>query len=1073
MPRQKFPSLIGGLSTKTSSLVGNLGTAQESYDSILTHDILEQRFGHRVLDEEPSFTNNSGGTTKTRARLTFDGTGDKAVDTSWVQTLGTKWTLRWEVDWAISGNDTNGTRCLLEINQATVTIPQLFPLKVEIVGVTSGNTIAVQVSVADLVGKTCTITSTARTVAAWQALYGTSGHRYLTIVRDGATVTAYLGWTSIGSATIAGSISLDQTVLPSEPTTSLYIGQDSAGLNDCKLVVYSNLVIINRVLTEAETYFGIGWPTDKDAESDILGNWPFNETTGTTLTDYSKNGNNLTITNATWSGTSVVSARGLGVFTHRLRNGTRYYAVASGRCGTSSAAAGPTGVIYIWTATQAFTPFYFAGDSGNDDASATITGLDYLSRIQFLSVGDLLYMGNGVDYARKYGGSTPSAKYWGITAPATAPVVTLAGSGGAMSAGNYSYCYTYYNPVTGTESGRSPVTTVTAVNNDSAALLLFFSSDPQVTHIRVYRTQVNGTTFTLLLQAEVANATNATYADTYADTKIVGTLALPGADAGGNGRVKRLYLQGGPATACDAAVAAGGAVDAGVHYYAYSWYNPTTGAETGMSPAVSATTAGGNLTVNLGGVTPMDLPDQNTGYTQQRIYRTKKDVREWYLLATQTAGATYSDAAADSTLSTTIETRALPPKCKYGVVFANRLILFGDTANPSTMYVSTAGDHENFPWINSHVANAGAEITAGSVMGDTLFYLHHNDQRIYGMPHPGSATDINLFLVLNMREVSPKGAAVSHWSIQTTQAGTIWLARDRFVMLRGNSIEDASPTISVDFLNLNRIRAKYACSLYMEDENLYICWLSRGNNRLNEEAFVYDFQKGTWTVWRTHADAAGVLTDANEEPHYCFLVENGVLMELDSSLTADGDGSGTLSGAVAGPGVCRFTDISNRTAPTGGDAGYALWFVKSDGTSAQRFKLSPSLDIDGETFYPSYSPLLSGSWTVYFHGIRLQWKSMFTQFGDSRPDKTFQSAYIYHGKESAGAVILNVATDESSFAAAHGVSFNLNEDMTSQVALQNAGRCLALELIHSPPAASQPVRLVEIEVEGDMAGDTP
>ena len=72
----------------------------------------------------------------------------------------------------------------------------------------------------------------------------------------------------------------------------------------------------------------------------------------------------------------------------------------------------------------------------------------------------------------------------GITAPDTAPTVAE-GATGNLS-GTYNYYYSYYNSNTGQESGLSPVGEIT-VSAKQVTVTPIFSSDTQVTHIRLYR----------------------------------------------------------------------------------------------------------------------------------------------------------------------------------------------------------------------------------------------------------------------------------------------------------------------------------------------------------------------------------------------------------------------------------------------------------------------------------------------------------------------------------------------------------------------------------------------------------
>lgn len=99
-----------------------------------------------------------------------------------------------------------------------------------------------------------------------------------------------------------------------------------------------------------------------------------------------------------------------------------------------------------------------------------------------------------------------------------------------------------------------------------------------------------------------------------------------------------------------AAVAAGGAVDAGAHTYAVTFVD-AAGGETVAGATVVATTAGGNLTVNL-----TAIPTGATGTTSRKIYRSKAGTTTPLFLVTTLANntaTTYSDTATDASLSAT------------------------------------------------------------------------------------------------------------------------------------------------------------------------------------------------------------------------------------------------------------------------------------------------------------------------------------------------------------------------------------------------------------------------------------
>lgn len=105
---------------------------------------------------------------------------------------------------------------------------------------------------------------------------------------------------------------------------------------------------------------------------------------------------------------------------------------------------------------------------------------------------------------------------WGIEPPAVAPILAV-GAAGSLT-GDYKAVYTYARVVSGRvahESNPSPAPGATALTADTLSVGVIASTDPQVTHIRVYRTIADGTLY--LFDQEVDNLAaiiNSSKADT-------------------------------------------------------------------------------------------------------------------------------------------------------------------------------------------------------------------------------------------------------------------------------------------------------------------------------------------------------------------------------------------------------------------------------------------------------------------------------------------------------------------------------------------------------------------------------
>lgn len=1048
--RVKVENLTGGLNTLVDPLVGDLRQSPDLANVRVESGLLAQRKGTRQLDREPSSV-NSGGSDKGRVSLSFSAASSeygRAINTSGI-TLGTKWTVRLEMAFAQASHQTIGNYFLFEL--AT---PPGSMLKLYAEG--NGSAIRLVLTATDELGTAVTIQTSYKTAAAWSA---TTSGRFIRVTRDGATINLYVAETL--EATTSGF-----TTKKHSAALDIYLNSDQTPGNHSNSVFYG-LTFVNRVLTEEECYWGANFPADPvNEDQQILGNWPAIEGTGTSLKDYSTYTNNLTLLNTpTWAAGTNRFARGLGIFAYRLRDGTKYHVIGASRTALDGSSNAPSGAIYTWVADSDFYPFFFGGATAANDGTASLDELSFLHRMDFQAFRDILYMTNGFDFCRQFYLGTWG--YLGGTAPHVAPVATDSGSGSS-----WRWVQTWFNPSTKKDTAASPYVELTDAGSGSS-IQTWVSSDAQFTKARVWRTLSGGTVY--YLAGEVA--AGASFTDTISDADLRKQQLLHGPDGSlsGNYLVKRSYIPGGPATAPSLASGGAGNVNAGTHYWAYAWRNSTTGAESGMSAAASIVVAGGGESIS---VTNLVLPPSGTDFDQTVLYRTKAGAFLWYQVGNAfTAATSTTDNTADSSLTTTIETKSLPPKSSFMCPFAGRVFYGGDPDNRGTGWWSSTGvgcSGEDVTWTSGHDPNPGAELVAYHATQFNLFW-HYSDGKIFVMDHPGPEPALEQFVPFNLRLWSDHGAAVSHFSIQKTPLGTIWLGDDGFYREGNGGPENIAPTITPDFLDLNLQRIRYACSLYDKGRMVYRCWVSRGNKRYNEECFVLDLRNLVWCLDDApHADAAGILRDGKEFPHYVALGENGVLVEFVEQ-DYDGDGTGTLSGAVAGATMISFTDIGGRVAPTGEDSGYPIWLKNdSSGVLYQRFVISPGLGIVGSkvNFVPSLKDLESGSWTVYFHGIRGRWKSMMLDYGDRRYDKSLGDFYLYHGEETvATSLAVTAASAEGTLASIGTITLNNGDNRGVIERTLVDGRVFQIQLDHNPPTSGRSFRIVGFEFNTKLAGD--
>ena len=118
------------------------------------------------------------------------------------------------------------------------------------------------------------------------------------------------------------------------------------------------------------------------------------------------------------------------------------------------------------------------------------------------------------------------SKTWGIDKPDGVPLVEMAGSGGNLGAGDYSWVYTFYDGETGSESDPSiaSVSTTAAANDEATVTQIGISSNDRVNVRRVYRTLVGGGTYYLVAPINDNVATE--FVDNVADASLTAELNM-------------------------------------------------------------------------------------------------------------------------------------------------------------------------------------------------------------------------------------------------------------------------------------------------------------------------------------------------------------------------------------------------------------------------------------------------------------------------------------------------------------------------------------------------------------------
>lgn len=172
--------------------------------------------------------------------------------------------------------------------------------------------------------------------------------------------------------------------------------------------------------------------------------------------------------------------------------------IAKTRDGSAKLNATQVGAPIWWIEEQAGVRYSFAGTSICRDESIIVSSLTSAqwSAIKYNAFNDTtqnVFALNGTDRKRI---QESTAYEWGIAAPTVAPTLNN-GHGGGLT-GLYNAKYTYVRKVGATvvsESDPSPAGTAQNLTGQSLSAVITQPTDPQVTHIRFYRTVSGGGTY--------------------------------------------------------------------------------------------------------------------------------------------------------------------------------------------------------------------------------------------------------------------------------------------------------------------------------------------------------------------------------------------------------------------------------------------------------------------------------------------------------------------------------------------------------------------------------------------------
>ena len=133
-------------------------------------------------------------------------------------------------------------------------------------------------------------------------------------------------------------------------------------------------------------------------------------------------------------------------------------------------------------------------------------------RWDVVQMGEVVYMTNGADRLLKWRGGDGHVEQVGISAP-TDGNMSFGGSGDC-TAGDHGVRITWYNNNAGTESNYKDLGTKTSGGAEKLSITgVTASTDPQVTHLRIYMTVADGSTYYLAASIAIGGTYEASIAD--------------------------------------------------------------------------------------------------------------------------------------------------------------------------------------------------------------------------------------------------------------------------------------------------------------------------------------------------------------------------------------------------------------------------------------------------------------------------------------------------------------------------------------------------------------------------------
>jgi len=382
------------------------------------------------------------------------------------------------------------------------------------------------------------------------------------------------------------------------------------------------------------------------------------------------------------------------------------------------------------------------------------------------------------------------------------------------------------------------------------------------------------------------------------------------------------------------AAGAGGTLN-GDYYYAATFYDPSSGDESG--PVVSAQVSPSTQKVTL--TLPASAPE--TRYTQYRIYRTTNGgtAPNFLLVATITLASSYDDTgladgtqtipqvtASDGTFLAYI-TGALPDTFAIGISHRERAIYAKGATNPERIYIAEPNEPQRF-YAAQWIAADGPVRALASWQGRVLVFTDNTVEIV----ESDFVRDANGALNITRTVITRSVGALGHNSVITFQGRVFWLDRRGFFTMQGTEAVPISDRVDdlVPYLNMNMgdrfvggwnhmtrtLWWTVACTDFQTD-----------STRLQTQFVMPVDEPGKWYFHGIEAAWVGQFDDDLNGQRFGCMDHLGIFKELESY---EGDGQeGDEAGTYEDDGTDDFgstpagiTSLSGNTIAVEGSPGW-------------------------------------------------------------------------------------------------------------------------------------------------------